>query len=220
MRCLGRPEREGSVTLISAVSPPGGDFSEPVTQACLYVAGALWALDPALAHQRQFPAVNWETSYSLYADAMAGQFDSSVDNRWSSLRARVLHLLQRDAELREVASVVGPEALEDKDRLLLAAAAALREFVLGQSAFDPNDAFSPPSKTFTLADATVRVFDNISDAVARGVAFTDLPLDLVRRTLASLRDAPASESTSALQRIDQAVHAISTVQSTVGAARP
>ena len=115
---------------------------------------------------------------------------------------------------------LGPEALEDKDRLLLAAAAALREFVLGQSAFDPNDAFSPPSKTFTLADATVRVFDNISDAVARGVAFTDLPLDLVRRTLASLRDAPASESTSALQRIDQAVHAISTVQSTVGAARP
>lgn len=107
VRCLGRPERSGSVTLISAVSPPGGDFSEPVTQACLRVAGALWALDPALAHQRQFPAVDWEQSYSLYAAAMARHFDESVDGRWSATRARVLDLLQRDAELREVAGVVG-----------------------------------------------------------------------------------------------------------------
>jgi V/A-type H+-transporting ATPase subunit A len=164
MRCLGRPERDGSVTLISAVSPPGGDFSEPVTQACLYVVGALWALDPALAHQRQFPALDWETSYSLYADAMARAFDASVDPRWSATRARVLDLLQRDAELRDVATVVGPESLEDKDRLLLATAAALREFVLGQSAFDPNDAFSPPAKTFALAEAALRAFD-VSNAV-------------------------------------------------------
>ena len=120
---LGRPERDGSVTLISAVSPPGGDFSEPVTQACLRVAGALWALDAALAHQRQFPAVDWETSYSLYADAMARWFDDVRSiARWSETRARVLELLQRDAELREIAGLVGPEALEDEDRLVLAAA--------------------------------------------------------------------------------------------------
>jgi V/A-type H+-transporting ATPase subunit A len=208
VRCLGRPERTGSVTLISAVSPPGGDFSEPVTQACLRVAGALWALDPALAHQRQFPAVDWETSYSLHADAISRHFDETVDDRWSSTRARVLDLLQRDAELREVASVVGPEALEDKDRLLLAAAAAMREFVLGQSAFDPNDAFSPPAKTFALANAALRTFDIGTEALARGLAFTDLTMDDVRRSLALLRDAPAEDNDAARRGVDEALVAM------------
>jgi V/A-type H+-transporting ATPase subunit A len=220
MRCLGRPEREGSVTLISAVSPPGGDFSEPVTQACLYVVGALWALDPALAHQRQFPALDWETSYSLYADAMARSFDASVDPRWSATRARVLDLLQRDAELREVAAVVGPEALEDKDRLLLATAAALREFVLGQSAFDPNDAFSPPAKTFALAEAALRGFDTGGAALARGAAFADLPLDSVRRALARLRDASPSDAATASRHLDQAIHGLSDLQATGTQVRP
>ncbi len=190
VRCLGQPTREGSVTLISAVSPPGGDFSEPVTQACLRVTGALWALDPALAHQRQFPAVDWEMSYSLHAEAMNAHFDAAVDPRWSATRARVLDLLQRDAELREVASVVGPEALEDKDRLLLAAAATVREFVLGQSAFDERDAFSPPAKTFALAAAALQVLDDGQAALARGTAFSELPLAEARRALAALRDAP------------------------------
>jgi len=208
VRCMGRPEREGSVTVISAVSPPGGDFSEPVTQACLYVAGALWALDPALAHQRQFPAVDWETSFSLYGDAMDAYFDASVDRSWSSTRARLLDLLQRDAELREVATVVGPEALEDRDRLLLAVAAAAREFVLGQSAFDPNDAYSSPSKTFALAGAVLRLFDAGLEVLPRGVAFADLSLDGARRALARLRDAPAAASGEARQQVDAAIRAI------------
>lgn len=186
--CLGKPSREGSVTLISAVSPPGGDFSEPVTQACLRVTGALWALDPALAHQRQFPAVDWETSYSLHAELMGRHFDATVDPAWSKTRARVLDLLQRDAELREVASVVGPEALEDRDRLLLAIAAAVREFVLGQSAFDERDAFSPPAKTFALAAAALKVFDESTEAMKAGTPFAELPLDAARRRLAGLRD--------------------------------
>ena len=208
MRCLGRPERDGSLTLISAVSPPGGDFSEPVTQACLNVAGALWALDPALAHQRQFPAVDWETSYSLYADAMARHFDASVDRRWSSTRARLIDLLQRDAELREVASVVGPEALEDKDRLLLAAAAAMRELVLGQSAFDPNDAFSPPAKTFALADAALRAFDRGMQVLAGGAGFADVSFDGVRHALVALRDVPVADMVSARWGVEDAINAM------------
>jgi V/A-type H+-transporting ATPase subunit A len=208
MRCLGRPEREGSVTLISAVSPPGGDFSEPVTQACLHVAGALWALDAALAHQRQFPAVDWETSYSLYADAMAQHFDAAVDADWSSTRARVLDLLQRDVELREVASVVGPEALEDRDRLLLMAAAACREFVLGQSAFDPNDAFSTPGKTFMLAAAVLRWFDAGTEALGRGVAFTALPVETIQHALSGLRDAAAADVSDARHRVEVSIDAL------------
>ena len=210
VRCLGRPLREGSVTLISAVSPPGGDFSEPVTQACLHVAGALWALDPALAHQRQFPAVDWETSYSLYADALARYFDHSVDERWSAARARVLDVLQRDVELREVAGVVGPEALEDRDRLLLNVATAVREFVLGQSAFDPNDAFSPPAKTFLLATAALRTFDAATNALARGTAFSDLSFDGVHRALAALRDAPLADRARAHEALDEAIAALTT----------
>lgn len=205
VRCLGRPEREGSVTLISAVSPPGGDFSEPVTQACLRVTGALWALDASLAHQRQFPAVDWETSYSLHAGMATRFFDEAVDARWSSTRARVLDLLQRDAELREVASVVGPEALEDADRLLLASAATLREFVLGQSAFDPNDAFSPPAKTFALADAVLRAHDGGTAALARGLTFTDLAVDGVRSALAGIRDGPPGQLAAAVGAFDDAL---------------
>jgi V/A-type H+-transporting ATPase subunit A len=208
VQCLGRPPRSGSVTLISAVSPPGGDFSEPVTQACLHVTGALWALDPSLAHQRQFPAVDWATSYSLYADAMVRYFDEAVDHRWSTLRARALDMLQRDSELREVASIVGPEALEDKDRLLLAAASSMRELVLGQSAFDPNDAFSPPVKTFALVDAAIRVFDIGNEALARGVTFADIWLEPVRRALASLRDTPPTDCEAARAQVDQALAAM------------
>jgi V/A-type H+/Na+-transporting ATPase subunit A len=214
MRCLGCPEREGSVTLISAVSPPGGDFSEPVTQACLFVAGALWALDSSLAHQRQFPAVDWETSFSLYSDAIGTSFDASVDPAWSSTRGRVLDLLQRDSELREVATVVGPESLEDRDRLLLAVAAAVREFVLGQSAFDPNDAFSSPSKTFALANAAVRVFDNASEALARGAAFADISFDQVRLALARLRDAPPVEAEPARRQMDDVIAALTSILAT------
>lgn len=189
--CLGAPQREGSVTLISAVSPPGGDFSEPVTQACLRVAGALWALDPELAHQRQFPAVDWHTSYSLYAETMGRVFDASVDPGWSKARAEILELLQRDAELREVASVVVPEALEDRDRLLLQAAAIAREVVLGQSAFDPNDAYSPPAKTYRLARAVLDVYEAAKAALAKGATFGELELAKQRRALAQLRDAPS-----------------------------
>jgi V/A-type H+/Na+-transporting ATPase subunit A len=208
VQCLGRPARSGSVTLISAVSPPGGDFSEPVTQACLHVTGALWALDPTLAHQRQFPAVDWATSYSLYADAMVRYFNDTVDPRWSALRARALDLLQRDGEIREVASIVGPEALGDRDRLVLAAASSLRELVLGQSAFDPNDAFSPPAKTFVLVDGAIRAFDIGAEALARGQTFASISLEHVRRALAYLRDAPITEYDAARARINEALEAM------------
>jgi V/A-type H+/Na+-transporting ATPase subunit A len=189
VRCLGAPDRGGSLSIITAVSPPGGDFSEPVTQACLRVAGALWALDPELAHQRQFPAVDSGTSYSLYADATARWFEANVDPRWSATRREVLELLQRDAELREIAAVVGQEALQDADRLLLSTAALLREAVLGQSAYDPNDAFSPPDKTHLLARAALDAHARAASALARGATFTELDLGSVRRALAAVRDA-------------------------------
>lgn len=202
VRCLGSPEREGSVTLISAVSPPGGDFSEPVTQACLRVAGALWALDPQLAHQRQFPAVDWHTSYSLYSEAMGAVFDATIDAGWSKARAQTFELLQRDSELREVASVVGPEALEDTDRLLLACASLTREVVLGQSAFDANDAYSPPQKTLLLARLCLSALEAGREALGRGATFGELELAAFRRELAMLRDASQTETAARLAQAE------------------
>jgi V/A-type H+-transporting ATPase subunit A len=193
VEAAGAPTRTGSVTLISAVSPPGGDFSEPVTQASLRVVGALWALDSALANQRQFPAVDWETSYSLYAAATAPWFAEHGGRDWNELRRGTLELLQRDRELREIAGLVGPEALQDKDRLLLEAARVVRDTVLSQSAFDVNDAFSSVARTHRLAALVQALYSAGLAAIERGVAVERLDLGPARQALAAARRAPEAE---------------------------
>jgi len=187
VRTLGAPERVGVLTLISAVSPPGGDFSEPVTQASLRVAGALWALDPTLAHQRQFPAVDWETSYSLHAERTAPWFAEHAGLEWPDLRRETLELLQRERELREIAGLIGPEALQDQDRLLLEAARMVRETVLAQSAYDPNDALSTVTKTYRLALLAREAYRAGRKALDRGVTFEGLGLAPVRAALTAVR---------------------------------
>jgi len=208
VRCAGQPGRDGAVTLIGAVSPPGGDFSEPVTQACMRVAGALWALDAELAHQRQFPAVDWHASYSLYAGAVEGWFAQATDALWPSLRAQMLRLLQRDAELREVAAIIGPEAMEDADRVTLGGAAAVRELVLGQSAFDAEDAFSSPAKTFALAQATLALVERAGTALSGGRSYSELDLMPAQAAIAALRSAPATEQPGCVAEIVRALDAI------------
>jgi V/A-type H+/Na+-transporting ATPase subunit A len=209
VRALGRPERDGVLTLISAVSPPGGDFSEPVTQASLRVAGALWALDPALAHQRQFPAVDWETSYSLHAESTAPWFAEHAGPEWPALRRETLELLQRERELREIAGLIGPEALQDRDRLLLEAAKLVRETVLGQSAFDPNDALSPVEKTYRLALLARNAYQAGLTALDQGAVFDRLNLAPVRRALTAVRWSPPASLEIRLAEADRAVRQIS-----------
>jgi len=207
---LGRPARSGAVTLISAISPPGGDFSEPVTQASLRVAGALWALDPALAHQRQFPAVDWETSYSLHGDALAPWFAEHVGGDWPELRRDTLALMQRDRELRDIAGLVGPEALQDRDRLALEAARVVRETVLGQSAYDPNDAHSPLEKTYRLAALAHALYHRALGALDQGMPVERVDLGPARRALASARRAAPAEFTGRAADAAAAVAAVGT----------
>jgi V/A-type H+-transporting ATPase subunit A len=206
VEALGRPVRTGAVTLIGAISPPGGDFSEPVTQAALRVAGALWALDPALAHQRQFPAVDWETSYSLQADALGSWFAEAAGRDWPAIRRDLLELLERDRELREIAGLVGPEALQDRDRLVLEAAVVVRDCVLGQSAYDPNDAYSPVEKTYRLAALAHACYRAALRALDAGAPFEQLDLRPAQRALAALRRAPpdavAAAAAAALRAIE------------------
>ena len=202
---LGRPPREGAVTLVCAVSPPGGDFSEPVTQASLRVAGALWALDAALAHQRQFPAVDWQTSYSHHAEELQGFFRRAAGDDWSALRSSILALLQRDAEVREVAALLGADALQDRDRLVLEVAAAVREHVLGQSAYDPNDATSALDKTHRLARSVDALYQTGLRALQAGGALDDLDLGPARRALAELQRSPAAEVVRRADEVDRAI---------------
>jgi V/A-type H+/Na+-transporting ATPase subunit A len=190
---LGAPPREGAITFISAISPPGGDFSEPVTQSALRVAGALWALDAGLAHRRQFPAVDWETSYSLYEEPTLAWFSKEVAPDWESLRREILALLQRDGEVREIAGLVGADALQDEDRLALEAARIVREAVLAQSAFEPGDAVSSPAKTHLLASLAVRLLRAGRSALAAGVPFERIDLEPARRVLVALRARPEDE---------------------------
>jgi len=201
----GRPQRVGSVTLVSAVSPPGGDFSEPVTQASLRVAGALWALDAELAHQRQFPAVDWTTSYSLYGEETIAWFTRETGEDWGEIRQETLRLLESDSELREIAGLVGQDALQDEDRLALAAAAVVREAVLSQNAFDPNDAFSPIGKTYELARLAWRLLLAGREALRAGTPFEKLDLDAPRAALLALRDASEADRSGFIERATKAI---------------
>jgi V/A-type H+-transporting ATPase subunit A len=190
---VGRPERSGALTVVAAVSPPGGDLSEPVTQATLRVVGTLWALDAALAHQRQFPAVDWGSSYSLHADQVAPWLAREGGANWLDLRRAVLELLQRGREIKDIAGLVGPEALQDSDRLVLESARLVQEVVLGQSAYDPSDAFSPVSKTYRMASLAVALHRRALQLLEKGGRFEQLDLAPARRTLLALRTAAPDE---------------------------
>lgn len=212
VRTMGSPGRSGAVTIIGAISPPGGDFSEPVTQAALRVAGAMWALDPSLAHQRHFPAVDWDTSFSLYAMQVAPWFAEHGGPQWPVARAALLDLLQKERELRDIASLVGPEALEDRDHLTLEVAVLVREGVLRQSAYDPNDAVCSPRKTHALAVAALAVLRAGETALTRGTVFADLDLLPSRAALIALRDAADNEVAARAADAERAATALADSQ--------
>ena len=205
---LGAKRSPGAVTIVSAISPPGGDFSEPVTQAALRVTGALWALDAGLAHQRHFPAVDWSTSYSLYAESVAEWFAKEGGPEWMTARTELSALLQRDQELREIAGLVGLSALADVDRLTIEVADLVRDIVLRQSAYDPNDFSSPPRKTYALVRRCARLFKQASAALAGGAALSSLPLAEVGPALVAMRDAPAAELEARAADVDALIDRI------------
>lgn len=205
---LGVNRQPGAVTIVSAISPPGGDFSEPVTQAALRVTGALWALDASLAHERHFPAVDWETSYSLYERAVTPALANEHGADWDDLRTQMRVLLQHDRELREIAGLIGASALSDADRLVIEAAALVRDVFLRQSAYDRNDASSPPAKTYALASGCIALYRAGNEALAHDTEFAALKLTAASAALIALRDAPAAELDARLQSVMDAVGTI------------
>jgi V/A-type H+-transporting ATPase subunit A len=209
VRCAGEPEREGALTLVAAISPPGGDFSEPVTQASLRVVGALWALDPSLAQRRQFPAVDWESSYSLHAEGTAEGFAALGGPDWPALRRSVLGILQREREIEEIASLVGRDALADEDRLLLEVARLVRERVIGQNAFDPEDACSSVVKTHALASLVTELHVAGREALAAGTPLEGLPLSTLSTAITAVRDGGADVLEARVADARRAIAALS-----------
>jgi V/A-type H+-transporting ATPase subunit A len=160
---------EGSVTIVGAVSPPGGDLSEPVTQCSLRATGALWALSADLAHRRHYPAVDWGVSFSLEAERLVGWFEREAGDGFGALRTEAMALLQRERELVEVAELVGTESLQDAERLVLESARLLREGFLRQSANDPADASCAPGKAFQMLRLFLEFHGRAAGAIAAGV---------------------------------------------------
>jgi V/A-type H+-transporting ATPase subunit A len=162
VECLGSDERRGSVTAIGAVSPPGGDISEPVSQATMRIVKVFWALDSSLAYARHFPAINWLTSYSLYLDTLRPWYTEQFGETYMTNREKAMHILQEESELQEIVRLVGQDALSPADRLTMETAKMIREDFLQQNAFVDEDAYSSYAKQFRLLDVVLRY-----DAICR-----------------------------------------------------
>ena len=171
---LGSDSREGALSVIGAVSPPGGDISEPVSQATLRIVKVFWGLDANLAYKRHFPAVNWLTSYSLYVDTMANWFNTNVAEDWMDLRARLMRILQDEAELEEIVKLVGMDALSAPDRLKLEAARSIREDFLHQNAFHETDTYTSLEKQHDMMLLVVHFYDQCVAALDKGAKVDDL----------------------------------------------
>ena len=187
---LGSGERVGSVTMVGAVSPPGGDMSEPMTQNSLRVTGAFWALDTSLAHRRHFPAISWTKSYTLFLAQVRPWFEEEVARDWAEARERAMFLLQKETELQEIVQLVGPDALPETEKIILEAARMLREDYLQQFAFDEIDAYCPPDKSYWLLKTILAFFDAATQAMSRGVSLRQILQLPQRDEIATLKTTP------------------------------
>ena len=171
---LGNRDEEGSLTVIGAVSPPGGDLSEPVTQATLRIVKVFWGLDYDLSYQRHFPAINWLTSYSLYQDKMDQYIDQNINEDFSTMRKRAMSLLQQESSLQEVVRLVGRDALSDDDKLKLNVTKSIREDYLQQNAFHDVDTFCSLKKQDIMLDLILYNYDRSLEALSNGVEIDKL----------------------------------------------
>ncbi len=168
VECLGSDSRQGSVTAIGAVSPPGGDTSDPVSQATMRIVKVFWGLDSSLAYARHFPAINWLNSYSLYVDTLKPFYDEELGEEYMANRSKTMHILQEEAELQEIVRLVGQDALSPNDRLTMETARMLREDFLQQNAFVPEDAYSSYGKQAGLLSLIIRYDELCREALEKG----------------------------------------------------
>ena len=174
VKTLGSDERTGSVTAISAVSPPGGDLSEPVTQATLRIVKVFWGLSASLAYKRHFPSIDWIQSYSLYLDKLDDWYKDNINTEWSALRTEAMAILQEESSLNEIVRLVGIDALSDKDRVLMEAAKSLREDYLQQDAFDEVDTYASMHKQYKMLKLILTCYHESLNALENEADLNDV----------------------------------------------
>jgi len=187
---LGKEKRLGSVSIIGAVSPPGGDFSEPVAQNTLRVVSSFWALDTNLADRRHFPAINWLTSYSLYLDFVKPWFDENVDKEFQVLRREMMTILEKEAELQEIVQLVGQDALPEADRALLEVARMIREDYLQQHAYHEVDSYCSKEKQYLMLKVIKRFYEEVKKAISSGIMASRIAAVKVKDEIARMKYAP------------------------------
>lgn len=202
---LGSEPREGSLTVVGAVSPPGGDFSEPVTQNTLRITKAFWGLDASLADRRHFPAINWLRSYSLYADKVKEWWSKEVSPEWAELRVKAMALLQKEAELQEIVQLVGPDALPERERITLEGARVIREDFLQQNAFHEVDSFCSPKKQFKMLKIMIHFYDKCLEAVTRGLPAKQIAELEVKDDIARLKYVEEDKIDDAIAEIEKKI---------------
>ncbi|MBQ9617840.1 MAG: V-type ATP synthase subunit A, partial [Oscillibacter sp.] len=193
VECIGSDERRGSLTAVGAVSPPGGDLSEPVSQATMRIVKVFWALDSSLAYRRHFPAINWLNSYSLYLDSLKPWFDEEYGEGFMKNRAQAMSILQNEASLNEIVQLVGKDSLSPADQLTLETARMVREDFLQQNAFTDIDGYSSYDRQAQLL-AMVLEYDKLCRAaIAKGADVTKLFAIPVRETIGRAKSVPADQ---------------------------
>ncbi len=185
--CLGRDNREGSITAIGSVSPPGGDLSEPVVQATLRVVKVFWALEDRLAYERHFPAINWLLSYSLYSPKIDEYLNRTLAADFSEKRKEAMRLLQREAELKEIVRLIGMDALSFHERLILEVARSLREDFLQQHAFHPVDTFASLEKQYLMLSNIILYYRLAKEALERGVSLEEIFAPKIKEKLGRMK---------------------------------
>ncbi len=193
VKTIGSHQAESSVTVVGAVSPPGGDLSEPVTQNTLRIAKVFWALDASLADRRHFPSINWLNSYSLYLDDVTKWWNSEIGSDWRDLRNTAMALLQKESELDEIVQLVGPDALPQKDRVTLEAARMLREDFLQQNAYDEVDTYCSPIKQYNMLKTILQYNTNAQAALSDGADVNKLVALDVRSDLDRMKYIPEDD---------------------------
>ncbi len=198
---IGTTPREGALSIIGAVSPPGGDIAEPVSQATLRIVKVFWGLDAALAYKRHFPAIHYLTSYSLYADELAPWFEQEVHPGWGAARRRMLSLLSEEAELEEVVKLVGMDAIAPQDRIKMETARSIREDFLHQVAFDEVDTYTSLAKQWRMMQLILAYYDGALAAAAEGAEVERLAALPVREDIARYKRVPEEKSQEEAARI-------------------
>ncbi|MFH1107316.1 MAG: V-type ATP synthase subunit A [Candidatus Micrarchaeota archaeon] len=203
VQCEAGKPRFGSISVIGAVSPPGGDISEPVSQATLRVTKVFWALDANLSRRRHYPAINWLKSYSLYLDDLEKWYIDNVASDFYDVRGRAMSLLQEEAELQNIVQLIGPDALPDKQRLVLEATKMIREDFLQQNSYDEVDVYSTLKKQHALLKAILHFYDKAANALAMDVPFERIQKAPQKQQIAGLKRLKDDEFTKAISELNK-----------------